>query len=209
MKKHTKLKICGMTQEDEVFALVNLGVDAIGVILHAQSPRLITLEQAKILREKIPAFITMVGVFVDCEVSVVNEYATEIGLDLVQLHGAESHDYALQLVTPYIKAVRAKNIKQVKRDIVEHSSARAILLDPYVKGQHGGTGQELSVDVWPSTSFVDYPKMILAGGLSPMNLRKSLEQFSPYGVDLNSGLEHSPGRKNLKKVEECIAILRG
>ena len=205
----TKVKVCGMTQVSQVTELVNLSVDAIGVILHAESPRLINLEQAREIRKKIPAFISMVGVFVDCEIDMVNRYSGQIGLDLVQLHGSESEEYARGLTTPYIKAVRAKNADQVSQDIKEHSSARAVLLDPYVKGQHGGTGQKLDKNVWPTNyrNETQDQKLILAGGLSKENLLDSAVAYKPYAVDLNSGVELSPGVKDLQLVEACLAVL--
>ena len=206
--KQPKVKICGMTQIEQVSSLVNLGVDAIGVILHANSPRLISMQRAQELRDKIPAFVSMVGVFVDCELSKINYYSEMIGLDLLQLHGDESSDYAAQLTKPYIKAIRAKNLKQVYEDVEHHFSARAFLLDPYVKGQHGGTGQRLPSDVWPKSDDVEASKLILAGGLSPDNLSDALVEFSPYAVDLNSGLEKSPGIKDLMKVEKCLTLVK-
>lgn len=204
-----KVKVCGMTQADQVESLVILGVSAIGVILHAKSPRIITVDQALEIRQRIPAFISMVGVFVDCPIEKVNDYSDRIGLDLVQLHGAESMDYASQLNTHYVKAIRAKNLEQVARDIECHPSARAILLDPYVKGQHGGTGKQLDTTTWPTSNGDSnkQKKLILAGGLSVENLLTSVNKFKPYAVDLNSGVEISPGIKDIDSVAECLMIL--
>ncbi|MBX2848492.1 MAG: phosphoribosylanthranilate isomerase [Acidiferrobacterales bacterium] len=205
----TKVKVCGVTQATQVAELVDLAVDAIGVILFADSPRLVTEEQAIAIREKIPAFITMVGVFVDCDLTQVDEYSKRIGLDLVQLHGAETPDYAQALNVPHIKAIRAKTAEQVYQEIVDHSAARAILLDPYVAGKHGGTGQQLDSSVWPTglAGELDSPKLILAGGLSPENLISSVQKYQPFGVDLNSGVEKAPGIKDIKLVADCLQQL--
>lgn len=204
----TKVKVCGMTQATQVAELVNLGVDAVGVILHANSPRVISIEQAELIRAEIPAFISMVGVFVDCKIETVNTYTQQIGLDLVQLHGSETNSYASELNTQYIKAIRAKDVDQVTNDIKQHPNARALLLDPYVKGQHGGTGQQLDESVWPNKDDRTVKqKIILAGGLSADNLSHSLKTYQPYAVDLNSGIEVSPGLKDMKLVAKCLTIL--
>ena len=198
-----KVKVCGMTQVDQVRDVVDLGVDAIGMILHADSPRKISLQQAKDIREVVPALVSLVGVFVDCELAKVEELAQSIGLDLLQLHGNESADYAAQLSTPYIKAIRAKSLQQVQADIDAHNQARAILLDPYVPGQHGGTGRQLNPSLWPSTD----KKLILAGGLSADNVAAAVETVRPYAVDLNSGVEESPGNKRPELVEQVLLAL--
>ncbi len=204
----TKVKVCGMTKASQVAELVELGVDAIGVILHANSPRLTSLDQAHSIRAEIPAFISMVGVFVDCENETVNAYANEIGLDLVQLHGSETNDYASKLDAPFIKAIRAKEASQVVHEIKQYPSARALLLDPYVKGQHGGTGQQLDKSVWPNhEGRAGMQKIILAGGLSADNLSHALQTYQPYAVDLNSGVEMSAGIKDMNLVHKCLTIL--
>lgn len=198
-----KVKVCGMTQPAQVRAAVEFGVDAIGMIMYADSPRQISLQKAQQIRAQVPAFVSLVGVFVDCDVAHVNALATAIGLDLVQLHGAEGPEYAEQLNTPYIKAIRAQSQAQIEAEIALHPHARAILLDPYVTGQHGGTGQALDLKMWPSSA----QKLILAGGLAPGNVAAAVDQVQPYAVDLNSGLESSPGEKQLDLLEQALREL--
>ena len=204
-----KVKVCGMTQVSQVAELVDLSIDAIGVILHANSPRLISVEQAIEIRKQIPAFISMVGVFVDCDVAQVNDYKDQIGLDLVQLHGAETADYVEKLSSPYIKAVRARSSEQVLYDINQHFSAKAVLLDPYVKGQHGGTGIQLDENAWPKSLATQKgaQKLILAGGLAADNLLAAVQKYQPFAVDLNSGVEAAPGLKDIDLVTKCLKIL--
>ncbi|MCL4171299.1 UNVERIFIED_CONTAM: hypothetical protein GTU68_040269, partial [Idotea baltica] len=156
---------------------------------------------------QVPAFVTLVGVFVDCDAEQVNNYASQISLDIVQLHGAESEQYAAQLNTPYIKAIRAKSPDQVAQEITQYSSARALLFDPYVRNQHGGTGQQLNPDLWPVAHKNTVQRLILAGGLSADNLLTAVAQFSPYAVDLNSGVEDSAGIKNIDQVAQCLRML--
>jgi len=113
MLKRTRVKVCGMTRTEDVRAAVKLGVDAIGMILHADSPRTISIKQAQLIRAQVPAFISLVGVFVDCPAQTINEYSELIGLDLVQLHGLETNEFGAALDTPFIKAIRARSADQV------------------------------------------------------------------------------------------------
>ena len=202
----TRVKICGLTREQDVQVAVEAGVDAIGFILHADSPRKIDINQAARLRRNVPAFVNVVGVFVDAEVEFVRKMANEIGLDTIQLHGQESPDYVKSLNLNYIKALRTKSSEQVMQACKSYSDATALLLDPYVKGRHGGTGQLLDHTKWPSEQ-TDV-RLILAGGLSPTNISERLSLLSPYGVDINSGIESSPGIKNAEALLECVDKVR-
>jgi len=193
-----------MTDAENVRAAVSLGVDAIGMILHADSPRLASIEQAKRIREQVPAFISLVGVFVDCDAQKINQYNAEIGLDLIQLHGNESDEFGEQLDVPFIKAICVQNAEQVEQMVHSFPHARALLLDPYVKGQHGGTGTQLNLNLWPQSS--DRP-LVLAGGLSADNVKQAVEQVSPFAVDLNSAIESSPGIKDLALLERALEQL--
>jgi len=194
-----------MTRSEDVRAVVTLGVDAIGVILHAESPRLISLEQARRLRADIPALVSMVGVFVNASVEKVNLFAREIGLDLIQLHGDETNDYAKALDQPFIKAIRVKDGPQLEHAVQQFPDARALLLDPYVAGRHGGTGKRLDSRLWPKSSE---KKLILAGGLAPDNLASAVARTNPYAVDLNSGVEHRPGEKSDDLIAAALAALK-
>lgn len=191
-----------MTNVTEVEHAVALGVDAIGVILHANSPRRISLRQAKLIRDVVPAFVSLVGVFVDADREQIESSIEAVGLDIVQLHGLETDSLGQSLSRHYIKAIRAKTVEQVNQDCAKFPNARAILLDPYVKGQHGGTGQTLDVNLWPSLESGQ--SLILAGGLSADNVAERVRQFSPFAVDLNSGLEVEPGVKDPRLVAMAI-----
>lgn len=193
-----------MTQAAQVRAAVELGVDAIGMILHADSPRLITTEQAVAIRQEVPAFVSLVGVFVDASASMINQATSDIGLDLVQLHGNESNDFGLSLDAPFIKAIRVKDQNQLTTELKQYPAARALLFDPYVKGQHGGTGTQLDTSLWPQRHG---QKMILAGGLSPTNIANACRATSPYAVDLNSGVESAPGSKDLDLLAQAMQAI--
>lgn len=205
MKGRTRVKICGMTRPEDVAVAVALGVDAIGMIFHPNSPRLISIEQAKKLRQAVPPFVSVVGVFGDASLAMVDQYAKELKLDFAQLHGAESPDYAAQVSIPHIKALRVKSAEQVIKTIACFDKSAAFLLDPYVKGQHGGTGQLLSDDCWPSIN-VPQP-LLLAGGLSPENVYQRVTSLKPFAVDINSGVEDAPGKKNVELMRKTISEL--
>ena len=197
----TRVKVCGMSQPDNVAQVVACGVDAIGMILHANSPRTISLEQAQLVRQVVPAFVSLVGVFVDCDAQKINDYAQAIDLDLIQLHGNESNEFGKGLSKPFIKAIRAQTKEQVEQQVTQYPDARAFLLDPYVKGQHGGTGKHLDLSLWPS----DCQKpLILAGGLSPDIVSGAIREVAPFAVDLNSGIEDSPGIKNIGLLKQAL-----
>jgi phosphoribosylanthranilate isomerase len=204
INRRIRVKVCGMTQPEEVRAAVDLGIDAVGMILFAQSPRLIDLKVAQAIRLEVPAFVSLVGVFVDADASLINHYISEIGLDLVQLHGAETDQFGCALQAPFIKAIRAKSRQQVAIDTALFPNARALLLDPYVAGQHGGTGQQLEPTLWPTSVS---QRLILAGGLSAENIVKACELTSPFAVDLNSGVESESGRKDSSKLAAVLSAL--
>lgn len=205
MLKRTRIKVCGMTRPDQVKAAVDLGVDAIGVIMHANSPRTISLEQAKAIRAVVPAFVALVGVFVNADKTFVNNAVKQVNLDLIQLHGDETNEFGQSLSRPFVKAIRAKSAEQISAEVSNYPDALALLFDPYVKGQHGGTGQTLDLNLWPQKSL---KPLVLAGGLSATNVAEKITQLSPFAVDLNSGLEHSPGNKNTDLMRQAILAIR-
>ena len=201
----TRIKLCGVTRVADAEHAVDCGVDAIGMIFHPPSPRNISIEQAQQIRQVVPAFVTLVGVFVDVSAELINQTAAQIGLDLVQLHGNETNDFGRCLNTPFIKAIRAKNAAQVATNVRQFADARAILLDPYVKGLNGGTGHQLNPEFWPHKHS---QPLILAGGLAPNNLASALTQLQPYALDINSGVESQAGIKDNSLLEQAVGIVR-
>jgi len=198
----TRIKVCGMTRVEDVRAAVSMGVDAIGLIFHPASPRFISIERAQEIRKAVPAFVSLVGVFVDAEADFVVRHVRSIGLDTIQLHGVETHAYTSNLSCPYIKALRVQSSQQIKEAAQRYHDALGLLLDPYVKGQHGGTGQLLDQRHWPSESLSR--PLILAGGLSADNVAQRVNELAPYAVDLNSGVEVEPGVKDLALLQLAI-----
>ena len=204
MKSRIKVKVCGMTRPQDVRAAVDLGVDAIGVILHADSPRLVSQQVAREIRAQVPAFVSLVGVFVDADKDTINQHIQNIGLDLIQLHGTETDAFGLTLGAPFIKAIRVRNSSQISRDIVSFPNARALLLDPYVPHLQGGTGEQLDPALWPRDAT---QKLVLAGGLSAINIAAAVEHTSPFAVDLNSGVELEPGVKDAGLISSTLQAL--
>lgn len=193
----TRVKICGITRAEDAALAVRLGADAIGIIFHPASPRFVDIHEAKKVREVVPAFVNLVGVFVNLGAREVRQINSEVGLDLVQLHGDESPDFAESLGLPYIKAVSAEHSRELNTGDLGYASARAFLLDSSNTQSYGGTGQAFDRTAWPSASQAP---LILAGGLGPDYLREPLRQLNPYAVDLNSGIELEPGIKDSKKL---------
>jgi phosphoribosylanthranilate isomerase len=200
----TRVKICGITCLEDAMAVANSGADAIGFVFYEKSPRNVKIDQAWSILSQIPAFLTSVALFVDADVKFVQQVIDQTQIDLLQFHGDETPEYCEQFNRPYIKAVRM----QAQTDLVAlaktYASARAILLDTYVKGVPGGTGESFNWD-WLAQLPSDFNKpIILAGGLTPENVQQAIKQVSPFAVDVSGGVEAAPGKKSLQKIQQFI-----
>lgn len=198
-----RVKVCGMRDPAQVSQLVDLGVDAIGMIFYSKSARNVSLEQARAVRNVVPAFVSLVGVFVDMTVEEVNEVAKEAGLDLVQLHGNQDGEFASKLNIPYVRAIRVENSEVVESEISVHENARGFLLDTFSKDAFGGTGHRINDNLLINT---DITRFILAGGINPENIEEVLK-LQPYAIDINSGVETSPANKDIEKVKKILLAL--
>ncbi|NHM27936.1 phosphoribosylanthranilate isomerase [Desulfofundulus sp. TPOSR] len=201
-----KVKICGITDISSALAAAEAGADALGFVF-APSPRRITPSQACRICRELPPFISRVGVFVDAPLEEVRAVAEYCGLDAIQLHGSESPDYCRSLGRRVIKAFRVGD----EIDPVELSGypADAILLDTFVAGQKGGTGQPFD---WQLAAGLKLSRpLILAGGLTPENVGRAVAIVQPYGVDVSSGVEKDgqPGKKDPDKIRRFIAAAKG
>lgn len=205
----TKVKVCGVTLPNQAHELSMLGVDAIGMILKAESPRLVSSKTAQEISRSVAPFTSVVGVFVDASIEEINRAVEEIGLNYVQLHGNEAPEISLHINVPCIRAIRAKSKEVVIETIHKNPSACAYLIDPYVEGVAGGTGKTLDYSLWPDLSKLQVSTpLILAGGLSPANLQGAISELSPFAVDLNSGVEQSPGIKDMNKVAAALRLVQ-
>ena len=201
-----RVKFCGITRVEDATRAVSLGADAIGVIFHSDSPRNVSLEQAKGIRLCVPALVSLTGVFVTQSTDEISEITEQVGLDLIQLHGRYTNQQARALPRPFIKTIRCKSAEQVQHEEQAYPDARALLLDPYVKGKPGGTGEQLPSHLWPNQAN---KALILAGGLGPENLAESIRELSPYAVDINSGVESQPGVKDAELMARAMRAVKG
>ena len=188
----------------QVKQLVSLGVDAIGMIFFHRSKRNVSIEEAQRIREVVPAFVSLVGVFVDYSVEEINTIAETVQLDIVQLHGDQDVRFAQSVQRPYIKVVRVVDKESVERALEQHQKAQAILLDTFSKSEFGGTGHCIAQELLPTPLPEN---VILAGGINPDNINEMLN-LRPYALDINSGIESSPANKDVSKLIEIMKSVR-
>jgi len=189
-----RVKICGITNSEDALLAVKLGADVLGFIF-ADSPRQITPEKVKSIIYDLPPFIKTVGVFVNEEPEKIKEVQLECGLDLIQLHGDESPKQCQELRPYSIKALRIKDEKDIEGIDKYKGTVRAIHLDTYQKGKAGGTGKTFDWSLALKAKETGIP-IILAGGLCPENIHEAITMVKPYAVDISSGVEERPGKKN-------------
>ena len=194
LNSRTRVKICGITRKEDAQAAANLGVDAIGLVFYTKSPRNIDVNMARAICDAIPGFVTTVALFLNPEKSLVNRVVSEVGVDLLQFHGTEPVKFCESFERPYIKALGISGEDNIVELVKSYSSARSVLLDSHAKGAAGGTGETFD---WLSVPVEIRQQIILAGGLNPENVAQAIEQVRPYAVDLSSGVESSPGVKDI------------
>ncbi|HOP47202.1 MAG TPA: phosphoribosylanthranilate isomerase [Desulfobacteraceae bacterium] len=200
----TGVKICGITNAEDALAAVRCGADAVGFIFYRKSPRYISPEDAKEIIDLLPESTAKVGVFVNYEISGVKRIMELCRLDLVQLHGNESPVYCSSFDSRQI-------IKAIAREPgdspeLEQYPVKALLIDAYDPKRHGGTGKTSDWELAARISKVR--PLILSGGLNAENIRDAIRAVSPDAVDINSGVEISPGRKDHRKIHEIVEIVR-
>lgn len=201
----TRIKICGITRVQDVQAVAHSGADALGLVFYAKSPRHVSIEQAQQLAATTPPFITLVGLFVNPEAEAVREVLRQVPLDVLQFHGEEEPEFCAQFGRPYLKAVRVKAGVDLVQCAARYASAQGLLLDAYVEGTHGGTGEPFDWALIPH----DLPlPVILSGGLHADNVADAIRQVRPYAVDVSSGVEASKGIKDAAKVAAFIKAVR-
>ncbi len=211
MYRRTRFKVCGITNEKDAMAAVENGADALGFIFVESSPRYIAPEEARKITKKIPAFVQIVGVFMDHDPVELEEIIEYSRLTCVQLHGRETPDYCRLLgkAVPPCKIVKAFRVGSG----FDHDQLTAykkyvsgILLDTYVKGQEGGTGKVFDWSLITDDNLRS--QLILAGGISPDNVTQAITTVRPFSLDVSSGVEMSPGKKDHAKIKEFAAKVR-
>ena len=196
-----RIKICGMTRSEDAAAAAALGVDAIGLVFYAKSPRNIGIERAQALVAGLTPFVTVTALFLDPEAELVHEVMGRTRIELLQFHGVEPPEFCRSFGRPYIKAVPMGSQVDLHEYARRHSQAAALLLDSHVAGQKGGTGKSFD---WSTIEKPDGLPLILAGGLKPENVAVAVRQVRPYGVDVSSGVESAPVVKDRDKMQVFV-----
>ncbi|GMR05150.1 MAG: phosphoribosylanthranilate isomerase [Thermodesulfobacteriota bacterium] len=200
-----RIKVCGITNFGDAVFAADSGADALGFIFWEKSPRYIEPQKAAEIIAGLPPFLTCVGVFVDEDAEKVNAVIRVAALDAVQLHGNEPPGYCRQMSVRVIKALRIRDIKDIEQ--MAGYEVSAFLLDAYKKGLPGGTGETFDWDT--AVAAKEFGRIILSGGLTPDNVGDAVARVRPYGVDVSSGIEESPGKKDHAKVSAFIKEARG
>ena len=199
-----KVKICGTTSLKDAFLAVESGADAIGFIFYKMSPRNISQKEAKAIILQLPPFVETVGVFVNETSDKINRIAEQCKLNSIQLHGEESPALCRRVKRKVIKAFRVKNADSLKS--IASYDVSGFLLDSHNDGSKGGTGQVFDWNL--ALRVKKQGPVILAGGLNPYNVFTAIHRVKPYGVDVCSGVENSPGIKDHEKVRAFIKSVR-
>ncbi|MDK1684251.1 phosphoribosylanthranilate isomerase [Acinetobacter terrestris] len=208
----TRAKICGITRIEDIHSAVNAGVDAIGFVFYAPSPRSVTIEQAKELAKHIPAYVQIVGLFVNATADEITQVLVHVPLDMLQFHGDESAEQCQQLAAQtkrrWYKAIQVKPeldiIKAIKS--YQHAGASAVLLDAWHPELKGGTGHQFD---WSQFPKLNVP-LILAGGLKPENIEDAIKTTRAYAVDVSGGVESAKGIKDQQLIEHFMqGVQRG
>ncbi len=198
------MKICGVTRASDAQLAAELGASAIGFIFWPQSPRFVEPDVAREIVAGLPPGVVPVGVFVDQPASQVRDIATRVGLGAVQLHGHESVEYAAALREPVIKAVSVREgFTAAALDVIP--AAMTVLLDAHDPVTRGGTGR--TIDWTLATAAAARRPLMLSGGLNPDNVRDAVRAVRPYGIDLSSGVESSPGVKDHDRLRALFDAL--
>jgi phosphoribosylanthranilate isomerase len=200
----TRVKFCGFTHQDDVAQAVALGADALGFVFYGPSSRYVSPEHAQTLTRSVPAFVTRVGLFVNEEAETVQRIFELARLNLIQYHGEESPEFCDAIGLPYIKAFRVRKGMDLRTEMDRYPNASGFLLDAYVKGQPGGTGERFDWELIPQS----HAPIILAGGLTPDNAKDAIDQVAPWALDVSGGIETKPGRKDPDKMAHFMNACR-
>lgn len=197
----TRVKICGLTREQDIDAAVAAGVDALGFVFHPASPRAVDSDAAARLVARVPAFVTSVGLFVDAEPGHIAEILRRVRLDLLQFHGRESPAACAGFGRPWIKALAMRDGLDVEAAAADYQGAAALLLDTYDPVLAGGTGRRFD---WERVPPALAPRIILAGGLDAGNVAAAIARVRPYAVDVSGGVEAGKGIKDHRKINDFM-----
>lgn len=208
MRRDIKVKVCGITNAADALAAVEAGADALGFIFYEKSPRYVVPAVAANIIAELPPLVTPVGVFVNEGLATVRSIMDTCGLAMAQLHGDENVSYCRELARPAMKALRLRDRGSLLAlaEYQGRGGVRGFVLDAFSELSYGGTGQitdwGLAAEVAKSTPI------LLAGGLTPDNVTEAIRTVRPYGVDVSSGVESAPGKKDRAKMRAFVDAVR-
>jgi phosphoribosylanthranilate isomerase len=197
----TRIKFCGLTRAEDIDRAVALGVDAVGLILAARSPRRVDVAAAASLRQRVPPFVSVIALVMDEELTSLRAILERVKPDLFQFHGQEPESDCRALGPRYLKAVPMGEGGDAEAFMARYPLAAGFVLDSHTLGQPGGSGSAFDWSRWPARSK---RPLLLAGGLSPDNVGEAVRRLRPYAVDVSSGIESSPGIKDARRMQQFI-----
>lgn len=201
-----RVKICGITRLQDLHAACDAGADALGFVFYEKSPRHLSIAAAAALLRELPPFVQSVGLFVNAEPAFIESVLQAAPLDLLQFHGEERPADCARFGRPYIKAERVNRQSDLLRCAVDFDAARGLLLDAWVPGMPGGTGERFDWTLIPPN--LPTP-VILSGGLTPDNVAEAVWRVRPWAVDVSSGVEVTKGIKDAQKIAAFIQRAKG
>lgn len=208
-----RIKICGVTRPEDAVAAARCGADAIGLVF-SDSPRRVTIRQAQTIASALPPYVTAVGVFVNARQATIERIAAEVGLHEIQLHGDESPAFIQRLTgLRATKALRVRDSTFVDQiAALRESGVTGLLLDAFSPTQRGGSGKrfdwDLVIGARQAGALDSAPPLILAGGLTHQNVAAAVRRIRPWGVDVSTGVEESPGIKSAEMISRFVAAVQ-
>lgn len=204
MHTRTRVKICGITREQDALAAVASGADAIGLVFYPQSPRHVSIEQAREIAGAVAPFVSVVGLFVNAAPADIRTVIKAVPLTLLQFHGQETNQDCNEFGLPFIKSIAMKGETDLSSEIALYPDASGFLLDTYQPDTHGGGGKAFN---WEQVADRPEARLILAGGLTPENVALAIQMVKPYAVDVSSGVESARGIKSAEKIRAFLAAV--
>jgi phosphoribosylanthranilate isomerase len=201
----TRIKVCGITRPEDAAAAAAAGADALGLVFHPASPRAVTPEQAAAVARAAGPLVTVVALFVDAPVALVNEVLAAAPVGLLQFHGSETPAECARFERPFLKALRMAPGLAVEEAAAAYGAASGILLDSYRPGVPGGTGESFD---WGRIPAALCSRLVLAGGLRPDNVGEAISRVNPAAVDVSGGVENAPGIKDAGRIAAFVAAVR-
>jgi phosphoribosylanthranilate isomerase len=198
-----RVKICGITRVEDAQDAVSCGADAVGLVFYPDSPRFISVEQARSIVETVAPFVTVVGLFVNPDPEQVQDVISNVPLGLLQFHGQETNAECKAYGLPFIKSIAMHEGTDSQAAMESYPDAAGFLLDAWQPQTHGGSG--ITFD-WRQVPENPPAPLILAGGLTPENINAAIKAVSPYAVDVSSGVESAKG---IKSADKMLAFMKG